>query len=569
MKHTKNRSYKIIAGALTMSMLVSTFTPIITKAEVITFDYDKIAIEEMTERGDYVVYVEDDHDVVKQLDDAQEIVSRADDAVYETDLTQKEVRQLDQREDVEVEENFYFFGAKSKKSKEKKERKKQQKIKRKLAAFYMEDSKDKQGTDWNYQMINIDEMAELTNKSESSVKVAVLDSGIELLSGIPVSESINLVAEEQDLPYYMNDMVGHGTAVADIIHQICPQAELYSVRVLDNQNRGRLSDIVKGIYWCIEQHVDIINMSFGTARESEILKKAIQDAADCGIMIVGSAGNGGSGADVEYPAAFDEVIAVGAVDTSAQKTEESTTGSEVELVVPGSQIMTKSMLGMTTVSSGTSMAAPHVTGAAALLMQQDGEKEAEEIRYILDVSSNPLGETDEYGYGIIDVKHAQELLEDNVEIEDYVFHDKELSVEESVDKRERRTVETFENIDYVEGRWDSNPNHQKLMQAAVDECGGFSATEILLLKAGMIYPDNKKGGLRSDAGHPEWHGKKGENYIANFIFATKIAKAGGVTSNLTKAKGQSKDCYNHMKKAISKFGINGIEWETIIEKQAK
>lgn len=229
----------------------------------------------------------------------------------------------------------------------------------------------------------------------------------------------------------MNDMVGHGTAVADIIHQICPQAELYSVRVLDKQNRGRLSDIVKGIYWCIEQHVDIINMSFGTARESEILKKAIQDAADCGIMIVGSAGNGGSGSDVEYPAAFDEVIAVGAVDTSAQKTEESTTGSEVELVAPGSQIMTKSMLGMTTVSSGTSMVAPHVTGAAALLMQQDGEKEAEEIRYILDVSSNPLGETDEYGYGIIDVKHAQELLEDNIEIEDYVFHDKELLGEES------------------------------------------------------------------------------------------------------------------------------------------
>ncbi len=70
--------------------------------------------------------------------------------------------------------------------------------------------------------------------------------------GIPVSSSVNLVKEEQDLPYYMNDMVGHGTAVADIIYQICPKAQIYSVRVLDKDNKGRLSDIVEGIYWYIE-----------------------------------------------------------------------------------------------------------------------------------------------------------------------------------------------------------------------------------------------------------------------------------------------------------------------------
>ena len=69
-----------------------------------------------------------------------------------------------------------------------------------------------------------------------------------LLSGIPVAGSVNLVKEEQYLPYYMDDMVGHGTAAADIIHQICPEAEIYSVRVLDSENRGRLSDVVEGIH---------------------------------------------------------------------------------------------------------------------------------------------------------------------------------------------------------------------------------------------------------------------------------------------------------------------------------
>ena len=81
-------------------------------------------------------------------------------------------------------------------------------------------------TEWNYQMIRADKVSRETDSKRAPVKVAVLDSGIELLSGIPVSSSINLVKEEQDLPYYMNDMVGHGTAVADIIYQICPNTQI-------------------------------------------------------------------------------------------------------------------------------------------------------------------------------------------------------------------------------------------------------------------------------------------------------------------------------------------------------
>jgi len=73
-------------------------------------------------------------------------------------------------------------------------------------------------------MIHADEETELPESSDA-VKVAVLDSGVELISGIPVRGSVNLVKEEQYMPYYMEDMTGHGTASADIIHQICPSAE--------------------------------------------------------------------------------------------------------------------------------------------------------------------------------------------------------------------------------------------------------------------------------------------------------------------------------------------------------
>lgn len=183
----------------------------------------------------------------------------------------------------------------------------------------------------------------------------------------------------------------HGTAVADIINTIAPQAQICSVRIMDSNNRGRLSDVVAGIYWCMEHDIDVINMSFGTNVESEILHKAIQDATEKGIMVVAAAGNGGETEGVEYPAAYEEVIAVGAVNTSAQKTGESAVGEEVEIVAPGEQILTKSMLGLETVNSGTSMAAPHVTGAAVRLLQEDSTADANIVRQVLNQSSKGGG----------------------------------------------------------------------------------------------------------------------------------------------------------------------------------
>ena len=100
---------------------------------------------------------------------------------------------------------------------------------------------------------------------------------------------------------------GHGTGIASIIagngeggvYGVNPNAELYSVKVLDEHNQAPLSRIIQGIYWCIDHHMNIINMSFGTNVYSAALEQAVKDADNAGILMIGAAGNN-SGA-VEYP----------------------------------------------------------------------------------------------------------------------------------------------------------------------------------------------------------------------------------------------------------------------------
>lgn len=526
----KKRLCKMMSGTLALSMFFSANI----KAEEIRvqpLEIDSVS-QEVTERGEYVICAGDQADSsIEQTETMQEIANDPDHTLYEADLSDSQLQQLEQTEHIQIEENFFLFGAAS-----------DQNTGKELLKEYL--AEEEVCTEWNYQMIRADKVSREKETQKATVKVAVLDSGIELLSGIPVSGSVNLVKEEQDLPSYMNDMVGHGTAAADIIYQICPEAQIYSVRVLDKDNKGRLSDVVEGIYWCIEHKMDIINMSFGTWNDSEILKKAIQAASDQGIMIIASAGND---AKVEYPAAFDEVMAIGSVDTKAQKAEDSASGPEVELTAPGEQIMTKSMLGMKTVSSGTSMAAPHVTGAAAFLMQQDNENEAAKIRFILDQSGNPSGDSNEYGYGVLDLEYAQQLLEEDVEWN--VQENGENAEIQPNDERE--PVPTFEDVDYVEGRW-KRTNHKELVDIAAADVGGLTAVEIKLLKAGAVLPDQL---LKGGTYFPEWHGSRRKNYIANYIFATKMAKAGGDTSSLAKAKGQDAECFENMKRAVKPSGI--------------
>ncbi len=371
--------------------------------------------------------------------------------------------------------------------------------------------------EWNMAMVK----APLQKKENTDkVKVAVIDSGVDFGNDVELQDYIDLVpGYEECLPYY-TDITGHGSSVAGIIAAqdnkvgitgINPNVQLYSARVLDEKNKAPVSRVVEAIYWAIDHDVNIINMSFGLNQDSEILHRAIQDAYNAGILLVAAAGNNGK---VEYPAAYEEVIAVGAVDSEGIVCENSAKGSEIELVAPGEKIASTGAFQGTLVCSGTSLAAPHVTGIASMLWERDRSVSADFIRALLQESANGYGNSDAYGNGLVDYKYAEEIYESFKE--DYQKNNRETE-----NYNNETAIQTISENKYVEGRWDST-YHQKL----VTNTGTLSVADVATIKKGIVYPDLVNSGIRGLGDNPGFHG--GGNYVLNAIYLSYLARDGEI-----------------------------------------
>lgn len=339
--------------------------------------------------------------------------------------------------------------------------------------------------EWNLKMIGMEEVKNQVHTPSDSnrIKVAVLDSGIDVLEDINVVERVNLVSEEQYIAPYFEDLTGHGTSIAGLIADINENADIYSVRILDSKNKATLNRVVEGIYWCIENDIDIINMSFGTPTKSKIMEKAIEDAEKAGILMIASAGNGGMDADIEYPAAFDAVMAVGSVDTQAERTEESAVGNQIEIMAPGEQIKAVGPFGGEVITSGTSMAVPHVVGSASLLWQEDKGKSADFIRDLIDATAKDIGEERIYGNGLIDTSYA---------LENYAaFKEGYSNSNAKYQKISQNTneAETFDDIEYVEGRWGGIVHKSVCEEWEKENLGSIKLNQIQAMKNYSIAPD--------------------------------------------------------------------------------
>ncbi len=208
----------------------------------------------------------------------------------------------------------------------------------------------------------------LWKKSQGKgVKVAVIDTGISRnhrdLRG-QIKGGINLVQGGSN---------GHGTHVAGIIAAarnhwgivgMGPEIELYDVRAFGADGTASLANIMRGIDWCIENRMHVVNMSFGMPEYSEGLAQLTKKAASQGIVMVASAGNNGGA--VEYPARYPHVIGVGALDRNGRLASFSSRGAGMSASAPGVDILSTWPNNSFKKLNGTSMAAPHIAGREAL-----------------------------------------------------------------------------------------------------------------------------------------------------------------------------------------------------------
>ncbi len=274
-----------------------------------------------------------------------------------------------------------------------------------------------QTLDWGVTRIGADKV--WSKSTGTGVKVAVIDTGVERTHS---DLSSNIVA---GYDYVNNDTDptddnGHGTHVAGIIASVnntvgnvgvANKTQIMPVKVLNNQGYGYLSDVAKGVYFATDNGARIINMSLGSTSDSLTLKNAITYATQKGVLVIAAAGNS-SGQPCEYPAAYTSVVCVVATDTSNKLASFSNMGGE--LAAPGVSNYSSYIGNTYRYMSGTSMATPHVAGAAAVILSMCNSCSTTDVRNLLRstaVDLGVVGRDSVFGYGLVDLVSASATFE--------------------------------------------------------------------------------------------------------------------------------------------------------------
>jgi len=278
---------------------------------------------------------------------------------------------------------------------------------------------------WNLRSINVE--AAWDETKGSGVTVAVIDTGI---SPVPDLKDTKFVKGYD----FVNDRIeayddaGHGTHVAGTIAQstnngygvagVAYEASLMPLKVLAASGGGTVADIAEAIRYAADNGADVINMSLGGSGESKLMEEAIDYAYQKGVFLVAAAGNSSQNS-ASYPARYPHVIGVAALDSVGVKAPYSNFGAGVDISAPGGseagKILQETIDPETNEAvfvgyQGTSMAAPHVAGVAALV-KATGVKEPDEVLSVLKQSARVIKEDplNHFGAGHLDASAAVKL----------------------------------------------------------------------------------------------------------------------------------------------------------------
>ncbi|RJQ26762.1 MAG: peptidase S8 [Peptococcaceae bacterium] len=244
----------------------------------------------------------------------------------------------------------------------------------------------------------------------AGINVAIVDTGIDITHpDLSVKGGINIIVPKRSF----TDDNGHGSHVAGTVAALnnsfgvvgaAPLANLYAVKVLNKRGDGFISDLIEGLQWCIDNKMNVVNMSLGLTADITALHDAVQKVNAMGITQVAAAGNSGPATDtVIYPARYPEVIAVSAIDEDDDIAYFSSRGPEVDLAAPGVKIPSAFARRRYRVLSGTSMATPHVTGTVALVLAAKGAMTPADMLAHLQATAEDLGLLpEEQGAGLVD-----------------------------------------------------------------------------------------------------------------------------------------------------------------------
>lgn len=245
---------------------------------------------------------------------------------------------------------------------------------------------------------------------EQKVKVGLVDGAIDLKHNAFKNANIRV---KSFLPSDLNASLHHGTAITSLLvgnnsqlTPLLPKGEIYSAQVFYQQSNfaqgATLSAIIAGVNWLIEQKVNVINMSLA-GPENQVLHKVLNAAMAKGAYVVAAAGNEGPAAPAMYPAAYQGVIAVSAIDLHQQPYRWSNRGDYVDYSAVGVNVLTAQSDQQVGRESGTSISAPRVSATLACLTLKYGKNKQDLLNNLseLSVDLGPKGKDPIFGIGAL------------------------------------------------------------------------------------------------------------------------------------------------------------------------